>query len=414
MATQKKKKNPIKKYTKKDGTTAYMFKKYLGIDPLTKKQIETTRRGFSSSKEAKIAYARLGVEVADNGVKKRSKKRTYQELFDNWFELVYKKKVKESTYWNTKIVFDKHILPAFGTYQIKSITVTTCQKQANKWCEDYPNRFDRYINYAGMIFKYAEAVGDLKLNPMEKIILPAPPEEVEDEDEDIEENPNFFDRDELLIFLTKLRENYSMKRYALFFLLAYTGLRKGEALALTWRDINFKKKTLTVNKTLASGEKGKLLIQKPKTKASIRTISLDPDTISVLKDWKSEQREENELLEFLPDLNQLVFSKPEDNGLIYPRTPITWLQTFFRHNKDMRAITPHGFRHTHASLLFEAGASMKQVQSRLGHSNIKTTMNVYTHVTKEGKEETADIFGDYMKNGKNLGQSLGQKKNPAQ
>lgn len=99
---------------------------------------------------------------------------------------------------------------------------------------------------------------------------------------------------------------------------------------------------------------------------------------------------------------------------MYPRTPITWLQTFFRHNKDMRKITPHGFRHTHASLLFEAGASMKQVQSRLGHSNIKTTMNVYTHVTKEGKEETADIFGDYMKNGKNLGQSLGQKKNPAQ
>lgn len=411
--TKQKKKNPIKKYTKKDGSTAYMFKKYLGVDPLTKKQIETTRRGFTSPKEAKLAYARLGVEVAENGVNKRSKNRTYAELFEDWFELVYKTKVKESTYWNTRITFDKHVLPAFGAYRIKNITVTACQKQANEWCKEHPNRFGRYINYAGMVFKYAESIGELKSNPMEKIIMPTPPEELDDE-EDNEENQNFFDRDELLIFLEKLLKNYPMKRHALFFLLAYTGLRKGEALALTWRDIDFKKKTLTVSKTLAIGKNGKLLIQKPKTKASNRSISLDLDTISVLKEWRAEQREENELLGFLPDLNQLVFSKPEDNSLMYPRTPITWLGTFFRHNKDMRRITPHGFRHTHASLLFEAGASMKQVQARLGHSNIKTTMNVYTHVTKEGKEETADIFGDYMKNGKNLGQSLGQKKNPAQ
>ena len=90
------------------------------------------------------------------------------------------------------------------------------------------------------------------------------------------------------------------------------------------------------------------------------------------------------------------------------------MKTFYNHHKGLKRITPHGFRHTHCSLLFEAGASMKQVQARLGHSNIKTTMNVYAHVTKEGKEETADIFGNYMKNGKNLGQSLGQKKNPAQ
>lgn len=113
MATQ------IKKYTKKDGSTAYMFKKYLGVDPLTGKQKETTRRGFSSIKEAKLALLRLDVEIAEGGINKRSTNRSYQEVFDDWFELVYKQKVKESTYWNTRIAFDKHVLPAFGSYKIK-------------------------------------------------------------------------------------------------------------------------------------------------------------------------------------------------------------------------------------------------------------------------------------------------------
>lgn len=62
----------------------------------------------------------------------------------------------------------------------------------------------------------------------------------------------------------------------------------------------------------------------------------------------------------------------------------------------MFRISPHGFRHTHASLLFAGEATMKQAQTRLGHSTIKTTMNVYTHVTKEDEEETADIFAAFM------------------
>ncbi|MFL0439034.1 tyrosine-type recombinase/integrase [Enterococcus pernyi] len=408
MAT---KPNPIKKYTKKDGSTAYMFKKYLGIDPVTGKQRETTRRGFASLKEAKLAYARLDIDVAENGIKQRSSNRAYKEVFEDWFNLVYKTKVKESTYWNTRIIFDKHILPALGSYNIKAITVTACQKQANAWCKDNPNRYDRYINYAGMIFKYAESIGEIQSNPMQKIILPTPVESIEGDEPEV---INFCDRQELLSLLKELKENYPFKRFVFFSLLAYTGLRKGEALALTWRDIDFKHQTLTVNKTLAVGKNGTALIQKPKTKAGVRTISIDSDTADLLKEWRYHQKKHINLLAMMPSIEQLVFAKDEDNGLMNPRTPQTWLDTLYRKNKSLHQITPHGFRHTHASLLFEAGASMKQVQARLGHSNIKTTMNVYTHVTKEGKEETADIFGEFMRNGKSLGQSLGQNKNPAQ
>jgi integrase len=391
----------IKQYAKKDGSTAYMFKKYLGVDPVTGKQKETTRRGFTSKKEAKLALSRLEVEISEGNYLQTKKNMSFCETFELWFNEVYKFKVKESTYWNTKLIFDKHILPVFGSLKLNKINVAYCQKQANIWRNSSPKRYQRFINYTGMVFKYGVSIGELQNDPMGKIVQPSPVEE------NAAQQQNFFDRDELLFFLDFMKEKYSFKRYVFFFLLAYTGLRKGEALCLTWRDIDLKRQLLTVNKTLASGQKGALLIQKPKTTASNRSISLDRDTLEVLKSWKLMQLKELEALGHMNSLDQLVFSTI-DNTLMYPRTPQNWLDVFYRKNHHVKRITVHGFRHTHASLLFEAGANMKQVQSRLGHSTIKTTMNVYTHVTKESKEATAEIFSNFMKN--NPGQSLGQKK----
>ncbi|HEM1574863.1 TPA: tyrosine-type recombinase/integrase, partial [Listeria monocytogenes] len=73
-----------------------------------------------------------------------------------------------------------------------------------------------------------------------------------------------------------------------------------------------------------------------------------------------------------------------------------WLDNIFKHHTELKKITSHGFRHTHASLLFEAGASLKDVQERLGHADIQTTSNIYTHVTQEKKDSTASLFSDFM------------------
>ena len=396
--------NSIKKYTKKNGTTAYMFKKYLGVDPLTGKQKETTRRGFKTIKEAKIALSRLEVEIQENGIQSKPKKRKYKEVCDEWFDEVYKHRVKESTFWNTKLIFEKHILPKLGNLFIQNISTNHCQKFANEWAIESNKRYDRYINYAGMIFKYAISIDQLKTNPMEKINIP------------VAKNSNssfrkYYERDELIDFLDRMEKQFPIVRYTFFSLLAYTGLRKGEALALQWADINLVGKKITVNKTLASGKHGELLIQTPKTKASNRTISVDQHTVDLLKNWRTAQCQELKLLDIPIEPTQLIFTK-FDNHLMYPRTPLSWLDSFYIKNPDMFRISPHGFRHTHASLLFAGGATMKQAQTRLGHSTIKTTMNVYTHVTKEDEEETADIFAAFMEQGKSLGQNLGQKKSP--
>lgn len=107
-----------------------MFKTYLGVDPLTGKQKYTTRRGFESVKEAKVALSRLEVEVAEDSFSRSPDNPTYQELFDLWFNNSYKKSVKESTYWNTGNIFKKHILPVLGKLKIKQIDIIFFQKNS--------------------------------------------------------------------------------------------------------------------------------------------------------------------------------------------------------------------------------------------------------------------------------------------
>lgn len=77
-------------------------------------------------------------------------------------------------------------------------------------------------------------------------------------------------------------------------------------------------------------------------------------------------------------------------------TPNDQLDTFFDNHPKFRKITIHGFRHTHSPLLFEAGASIKDVQVRLGHNDIQTAMNIYTHITKTSREKVAQLFQEYI------------------
>src|SRR5699024_9017098 len=177
-------------------------------------------------------------------------------------------------------------------------------------------------------------------------------------------------------------ENESLKAYAMFQVLAFSGLRRGELFGLQWRDIDFSKKTLTVNRNLIYNEMEKeFQFSTPKTKSSRREIGLDQTTLHILLRWRNFQREF-----FLgrgintSSPNQLVFTS-ENNHYItdaYLRRIIKRITK----NNNLPHITVHGFRHTHCSLLFEAGIDMQNVKNRLGHRDIQTNMNIYAHVNK--------------------------------
>jgi integrase len=366
----------IKEYIKKNGEKAYMFQLYLGTDPDTGKPIRTTRRGFKTTREARLAIADLEV----NGMQKQESQpqmiHTYEQIYNLWYE-EYKTTVKASTLLKTERVFKNHILPAFGNKPIQDIKPMDAQNQMNIWHKKLV-RASMVMNYAGLVFDYAIRMQLINMNPTKVIKKPVRKESVR-EDKDM----NFYDKDELKKFMAALENNNNFRAFVYFRLLAFTGMRKGESLALKWSDIDLEKQTLYINKAVSRSATG-LYIQTPKTPSSIRRISIDDKTVSILQEYKKES----------PD--GLVFQS-EDGGILSPAKPRKWYLTAMKNlPDDFKQISIHGFRHTHASLLFEAGASIKDVQSRLGHSDIQTTMDVYTHVSKTAKEQLANRFNNYV------------------
>lgn len=378
----------IKKYVKKDGSTAYKFQVYLGINPKTGKPLKTTRRGFKTMKEAKIALSRIQIQSQESDFIVQSK-HTFEDLAEMWLEQ-YKNTVKASTFTVQKVALTKHILPLFGKLKIDKITIPYCQKQVNHWFSYY-KKYSNLISITSSIFQYAVSIRLLANNPMSGIVRPKKQQTI---DEEVFQAP-YYNKEQLHEFLSIEKKDSSEQIYLMFRILAYTGLRKGELHALRWKDIDFSHGTLSVKQTLATVENWKLVFQPPKTRKSVRTLSLDRETLSLIRRWRIQQKELFFKLGIkITSEEQLLFTSNENKSLYLD---------YLNHNlkkiiaeNNLEKMTVHGFRHTHCSLLFESGATIKEVQERMGHTDIKTTMNIYAHVTDRKREETADKFASFM------------------
>ncbi|MFJ7827609.1 tyrosine-type recombinase/integrase [Psychrobacillus sp. NPDC096623] len=386
----KKKVSPIKSYKLKSGETRYEFPAYLGVDPLTGKQKRTLKRGFKTHKEAELALARIKLDVA-NGTYQQERAETYQEVYDLWVKQ-YEKTVEESTYVKTTGLFKNHILPAMGTYKIEKIHVDVCQQHVDEWASKLKN-YRMVKAYAAKVLDFAIKRSYILTNPFTHVDLPTnTSKKAKRADEDKVEN--FYTREQLIEFLSCLERESNHKAYVLFRLLAFSGMRRGEALALTWNDLNFTTNELRINKALSLGKDNRQYVKLPKTDLP-RTIKMDDKTMAVLKEWKKKQKLDYLVLGFnTMQPKQLVFSNEQNKHLQLTKVRkwIVQVQNKYKLGK----ITTHGLRHTHCSLLFEAGASLKEVQDRLGHSDVKTTMNIYAHVTKKAKEEAILKFASYI------------------
>lgn len=373
----------IKEYTLKDGSKRYMASVYLGVDPITGKKRRTTLRGFKSVKDAKIASAREKNKVYDYGVFGNTT--TFKQVFDLWNE-AYRPTVRESTYHVVMSMFDNGILPFFGNKQIGKITTPQCQRRLQFWFENY-KEYRKYKGYSSQIFDYAITLGIIVKNPFDGIKMPRK------QAEDKEDTLLYYSKEELETFLGFLKDDPFY--YTLFRTLAFTGLRKGELQALTWSDIDFPNGTLSVNKTVAYGLNSRQMINPPKTRKSNRTITIDPITLKTLKEWKVLQSKYLSLFGHNPfSKEQYIFSNLETNSLLSNATIAHKLKSICDKH-DFKYIKVHGFRHTHCSLLFEAGATLQVVQNRLGHTDASVTQ-IYTHVTQNQIDKTAENFAKYV------------------
>lgn len=356
----------IKSYKKKNGDTAYMFRAYIGkVDGYSR---YVTRRGFSTKAKARAALLQLQNDIENE--EQTKKEITVEEISEKWLE-EYSETVQDSTYIKTSRNFKNHIYPALGDRKIATITPLQMQEQVNEWSRKlvYGRKLKGLMNN---VFKYAIRHGYIDNNPIESVVATARKKSNKKSD--------FYNKDELKSFMKLVAKTKDLEKIVLFRLLAFTGARRGEILALEWKDWN--DNTLDINKAITRGFAGEE-IGNTKTVSSKRLISLDQTTQNILKKWRKQKPGTRYIFE-----NE--FGKPIPSTL-----PRKWLLSILKDSK-LRPIKIHGFRHTHASLCFEAGMTLKQVQYRLGHSDLKTTMNVYTHITTQAKDDIGERFAKFI------------------
>ncbi|MCT8136468.1 site-specific integrase [Anaerobacillus sp. CMMVII] len=376
------------KYTTKQGQL-WLFKMDTGIDATTGKRQTTTRRGFKTKKEAQAVATKLKQEL-ESGMLINNNNLTFEEVFKQWFTN-HCQTIKPSTKKALQSKFKKHILPRFGKLKIKEITNLYCQKMINEIAQQIKSVNDIKIQ-ANQVFKYALKMELITKNPLAYVSIPRSAKEMlSDDNEDTART--YWRKDEIKQFLKICKLELLLRDYALFHLLIYTGARKGELLALTWNDIDFKNATIRFSKTLTHID-GNFITQTSKTKVSKRLISIDDKSLTLLKKLRTSQLETILATKCAFDDNNMVFTRDDGTPmrLAYPNEKLDILIKKY----TLHRITIHGLRHTHASLLFEAGAGIKEVQERLGHSDIQMTMNIYTHVTDTVKEQTAEKFQRYI------------------
>lgn len=381
----------IEEYTTpKTGKKQYKLAMYAGKDENGKSILIRKKR--LTKKQALELYYKYKMQIASGEYKPVEHKRMhFKELFSMWVK-IYADTVEESTLATTSNIFNNHILPVLGNIYVDKLTVAKCQKIAQQWKKEAPRTFKRYIRYVNNVLDYGVNLELLASNPMRKIVRPKVKRQVKKKFDD------YYNKEELETFLNDCKACKPIKIFTFFRVLAYSGMRKEEILALTWNDIDFHKNTISINKALKMGLKNRLYVDITKTADSVRVLNMDSQTMNYLREWKKVQLKElfQIGINALNNQAQLVFSN-SNNSYIHPSKPREWNMSICK-KYNLRFIKIHGFRHTHASLLFRAGVTPKEVQKRLGHKKIETTLDIYTHVYEDESTEAIDKLANFMSN----------------
>lgn len=378
----------ITKYTTAKGAVRFEVFDYLGLD-LYGKAVRVRKKGFKSKKEAKDYLKEKQEEfnsnhklVTNNNI---YQVRTFDELFNLWYGS-YKTTVKPSTAFDKLSRYNRVFKETLGKVKVTKITPILIQDIIN----DIANRYSSYQEYVPIInlpLEYAVQLEIISKNPCSAIIYPKAT--VKNKYQHKSKN-NIFNREELKTFL-EVCNQIDIKYYTYYRILAFTGLRPAEALALQFNDIQGN--LLSVSKTTYYDRANKeVIITSPKTKGSKRTINIDDTTKQAINDYRTYQIEQGKLIKD----SSFIFTTKK--GTLYSSANlISWLNTIYRHcPNSLPRLTNHNFRKTHASLLLQSGVNIKYIQKRLGHKDIKTTLNIYTHLTSDMDNTNLQGFMDYL------------------
>lgn len=317
------------------------------------------KRGFSTKKEAQ-SYERDFLEKQS-----ANPDMTFQSLYEIYIEDM-SGRLKDSSIQHKRNIYETKILPFFGKMPINEIKATDIRRWQTQLMKDSRKYKDTYLksinNQLSCIMNYAKRFYDLNTDPCSKAGSMG---------KSNAEEMKFWTLDEFLAFRDVIKDKPAA--YMCFEILYWTGIREGELLALTAEDINLTEKSIRICKTY-SRSKGKDVITTPKTTKSKRTVPIPDFLFQEMKEYMDRQYMLN------------------SRSRLFPYT-----KSFLSHEmkrgckaSGVKKIRIHDVRHSHASLLINQGYDALVIADRLGHENVSTTLNTYSHMFPHKQKEMVD------------------------
>ncbi|SUO90377.1 tyrosine-type recombinase/integrase [Streptococcus uberis] len=360
-----------------------------GFDPITLKQRRIVRKGYKTKKEATEAEHYLrSVELKERFYGAKITLSMLYELLKEEDNINHRKVSYINTQENN---YNKHIKGYFSkvdnvaklTYEdIYQFREHLRRKVAqNSYKSLSNNTINKIMILLKKIFDVGLRKGYYTTNPV-KLLKKLPVEKTK---------MQFWTVKEFQQFLTLFeQEEYNIK--LLFTVLFFTGLRLGEALALTWKDIDFSSNTIHITKSVYVN-KGISHISTTKTKAGTRRIVINKKLSQKLQHWQDHQKH---LLEkFTSD--SLTLQVFQSNPITITKNAIEkQYKRILERDNTLKKIRIHDFRHSHASLLINQGEDYLVVKERLGHASITTTIDTYSHLYPSKQKALADKLDDLL------------------
>lgn len=351
---------------KADGT--YIRKTIYG-----KTQKELDRRAMEISRQLNN-----GIQVWDNGL-------LFEELSDIWFNQ-YNPDASEHWKYKTEAVIRLHLNPYIGQMKIRDLRQIHLQTIISSLAKKgYATGTLKGIKQTAVrIMKVAVGSDLIMRNPFQEVKVPMKEQE----------HRRALTEKEIVLIINTWRGH---KFGPLAMIMLFTGLRRGEALALNWEDIDFKSRMIKVTKSVQT-LKGVTKLKAPKTKTSIREVPIPNMLFSMLMELRkqkglitadqngniySSSAYESEWLSYLNYLNECAGGH-NGKGTNVPRVQV------------IDHITAHMLRHTYATMLFDANVDVKSAQRFLGHADVEMTLSVYTHLTKYKEDNAIEALNTHL------------------
>ena len=387
----------MKGSVRKKGAT-WSFRLDLGKQENGKrKQIE--RSGFKTEKEAEAMLVKYIDEYNTTGEVVEDKKVTLGEIFYEFLEKEANISRKHSTIVRYKSLYRNHIEDELGFRYVGTISTENLQNLLNSKKDTHSSEYIRSIyNFLLVLFGYAIKRKYIRKNPTDNVIPPA----------------NYRAYGEIKNYtkeeLAKMEERYSTTNLIPAFKIGINlGLRVGECFALRFSDIDWEKQTIRINKQLHFQDKQWSFIP-PKTACSVRTIKMGDEFVAYLKELQQQHEKNKKEYDVGYAINYITdrrgdkpqriivddFINVKQNGEMLTTNSVKFMSRIVKNDLGIE-FKYHNLRHTHTTMLAEAGVNPKYVQKRLGHSKLSTTLNYYTHITDKMDEEVANIMDNILK-----------------